>query len=348
MDATGSMTGPALLRGGVLATAGTYYLLCDHVDAEDDEVIVASGRRDRDRIELRELTDLEEIVALIPLLGAWSGVAEAAAMTADGLVLLLTPGAATPDPVPGAGFERPEALGLGRMTALAQVGDHLFALGYGGQAYRRTPASGWQNLNIPPEVIDAGYDPCLYAVAGGLPNGALSFGGLDIGQVDTTPEMDAANDADDGDLLADLLLAEDRPNRGALRIYDGRWRRTELDTPSAIIEILPAPGGSWYVVGAAVIWLTRDFLAFEEVAALPARTAFQDVKAQGEKVLLLVGNELDVLDSGGMVSFDPPLPPIDGPYLGIAPAGRLVAAIFKEGVMLSDGGAWERLYPVFG
>jgi len=338
--------GPASLRGGVLATSGTFYLLCDHEDAEDDELVVVWGRRDGNRIPLTGLTDLEEIVSLIPLSGVWPGSAEAAAMTAEGTVFFLTPAAATPDPIPGAGYNRAGALDLGRMTTLVQAGDYLFAFGFGGQVYRRTPTENWQNLNVSSEASEPGYDPCFYAVV--LGKNEFCFGGIDISRDETTPEMEAANNAGDADLLADLLLADVRPDRTALRIYDGRWRTLDFDYSGAVIEILPAPGRTWYVFSSTgVVWRTPDFLAFDEVVALPGRRYFFDVKARDNDVLLLLGSGLNLLEGGEIVPFDPPLPSIESAYVSISPTVGAIAAMFDGGVMFFDGSRWARLYPIF-
>jgi hypothetical protein len=342
-------TEPAILRGGVLAPSGTFYLLCNDEEAEEGELIVASGRREGDRIALQPLTDLEEIVSLIALSGTWSGIAEAAAIDAEGNVFYLAPSLATVDTIPGAGFEGRGALGLGRMTTLVQLDAYLFALGYGGQVYRRTPDSPWQNLNVPKDVNEPGYDPCLYAVAAGLPEGTFLFGGIDIGQnAASDEELEAADEAGDDDLYAELLLRGSRPDRTTLLAYDGRWGRLSLDFPAAIIEILPEPQRTWLVFSSkGVIWRTRDFLAFDEVLALSGNGYFLDVKAQNSKVLLLILDGLDLLENDELKPFDPPLPLVDAGYLSISPAAGMIAAMFENGVMLFDGGSWEHLYPVF-
>jgi hypothetical protein len=341
---------PAALRGGISVPAGTYYLLCDHEDAEEGELIVASGHRDGDRILLQPLTDLEEIVSLVVLPGAWSSIGEAAAMDAEGNVFYLEPSAASEEAIPGAGFERGGALQLGRMTTLVSLNEQLFAFGYGGQVYRRTPDSPWQNLNIPKEADEPGYDPCLYAVVAGPSEGTLYFGGTDVGtNAASDEELEAADEAGDDDLYAELLLQGSRPDRTALFAYDGRWRRVPLDYPGAVIELLPEPQRAWLVFGSkGVIWRTRDFLAFDEAVALSSDDYFLDVKAQGGKVLLLLQGGLNLLEDDEVVPFDPPLPPIDKPCLSISPTEGTIAAMFESGVMFFDGNSWTRLYPVFG
>ncbi|PBB23655.1 hypothetical protein CK227_27090 [Mesorhizobium sp. WSM4308] len=160
--------------------------------------------------------------------------------------------------------------------------------------------------------------------------------------------MEAANNAGDADLLADLLLADVRPDRTTLRIYDGRWRTLDFDYSGAVIEILPAPGRTWYVFSSTgVVWRTTDFLAFDEVVALPGRRYFFDVKARDNDVLLLLGSGLNLLQGGEIVPFDPPLPSIESAYVSISPTVGAIAAMFESGVMFFDGSRWARLYPIF-
>lgn len=86
--------------------------------------------------------------------------------------------------IPGAGVNSDDAMGWGYMSALRQIGHHLYACGSAGQVYRRTQKGQWahfdQGLLQTPEVserlllraIDGPHEQAIYAI------GAKSSSGL--------------------------------------------------------------------------------------------------------------------------------------------------------------------------
>lgn len=339
------------LTGGVMTESGSIYLLVERYDAEDDESVIFHGVPEGTSVNLLELTDIEEFQKIIPLTGLWQSRFEAAAMTAEGTLFLLEPQGANVEAIPGAGFHNSGAKGIGRMTSLGQVADLLIAAGYGGQVYVRYHNSGWSDISLPPAASPAEPQSVFWDVQRGPGQGALVFAGSDVSPLADSDEIDAANEAGDADLLADLILAASQPNTTSLRIFDGTWSRNLFAEEEALAAIIPlgsAPSASWLIFQTnGAIFQTADFAAFELLFQPAEPIGFSDIKLWKEQPLLLSGNHIFILRNGTLQSFEPALPEDETSCLSISPAGDRIAAFYPDHMQVFDGSGWTRLDPIF-
>ncbi|MBY6089232.1 hypothetical protein [Maritimibacter alkaliphilus] len=337
------MSGDLLLGGGILCPQGGTYLLAVPDEAEDDEVVICSGQRDGAVLRLTPLTDLEEIQGIISLNAPWDAIAEACAMTPEGEVFFLRPHAATLQTIPGAGYSRDDAKGIGRLTALAQVGEDLVATGYSGQVYRHPHgARGWTDISIPVAASDA-HKPVFYDLAPG-PRGALVFGGSELFDMAITPDMEAANEAGDIEALMGLFTENTGEDMMSLRLYDAGWRSADVaGEPGAIVALLRVTEGTLLFSETGIIYLSSDFDVIEVVYRPEQPEGFDDIKLWQGRPLLLSGNTLSVYRDTDLEPFDPPLPAGEEFCLSVSPAGDRILAVFPSHVQLFEAGAWVRL-----
>jgi len=339
------MSGDLLLGGGILCPQGGAYLLVVPAEAEDDEVVVCSARRDGAALRLMALTDLEEIQSIIALSAPWDAIAEACAMTPEGELFFLRPHEAELQTIPGAGYSRDDAKGIGRMTALALVGEDLVATGYSGQVYRYPHGRrGWTDISIPVSSSDA-HKPAFYDIAAG-PGGVLVCGGSELFDMAITPDMEAANDAGDIEALMGLFTESAGEDAMSLRLYDGAWRSADVaGEPGAIVALLRVNTGTLLFSDTGMIYRSSDIDLIEEVYRPEQPEGFDDIKLWQGRPLLLSGNTLSVLRDGELDPFDPPLPSSEAFCLSVSPVGDRILAVFPDHVQLFEGGAWTRLEP---
>lgn len=334
-----------LLGGGILSPQGGIYLLTVPVEAEDDEVVICSARRDSATLRLTALTNLEEIQSIIALRAPWDTVAEACAMTPEGELFFLRPDEAELQTIPGSGYSRDDSKGIGRMTTLAQVGVDLVATGYSGQVYRYSHGRrGWSDISIPVSPSES-HKPVFYDVISG-PGDALVFGGSALFDMAITPDMEAANDAGDIDALMDLFSESEGEDAMSLRLYDGAWRIADTGgEPGAIVALLPVNTGTLLFSDTGMIYRSSDFDAIEEVYRPAQPEGFDDIKLWQGRPLLLSGNTLSVFREGDLDPFDPPLPSGRTFCLSVSPVGDRILAVFPDHVQLFEAGSWTRLEP---
>lgn len=344
------MTDKAPLVGGVLHDSGTFYLLVETDDADDDESVVAVGHAEGDRIVLNELTGLEEIASMICLSADWAVLGQAACLTAEGLVYFLTPSGAQPEIVPGSGYSRDDSRGLGRMTTLGEASGWLFAMGFGGQVYRRRVDSGWEDIGVRPLSDMPPSPPSLLTVAPGPAPESFVFGGLNVSEYEDTDEIEAADEEDDSDRLAELILAAVGDDTLTIRMFNGTWTENEFDVEGIAAPILVEGASSWLIfVSTGTIWRTSEFRSFEEVFATEQpQDGWGDVKQWNGRPLVLNDDSLFVLQGNTLVDFPDPLPTQDTSCLSVSPSAAGLAAVHRNVVQLYDGTSWSLLTPVLG
>ncbi len=333
------------LVGGVLHNSGHFYLLVERDESDDDESAVAVGRAHAENIPLKILSESEEFISLIVLPMEWAAQGEAAALTAEGVVFFIDPYASRSEIVPGAGYSRADSRGVGRMVALREASGWLFAMGLGGQVYRRRVDSPWEDISL---LLSSSLPRVFYTVAPGPVAGSFVFGGLSVGDYEETDEIVSADEAGDADRLADLILEAVEADASSICVYDRGWREVEFDADGEVGPIFFEEGLSWLIfVSTGTIWRTRDFLSFDEVFATDEPLVdWQDVARRNGEVFALDDNVLYLLADAGLTSFRPPLPTVRRPYLSISPSDAGLAAIQRDAVQLYDGAAWNRLVPV--
>jgi hypothetical protein len=319
------------------------FVLYETEECDEDEAILAHAARDANRLVLTRLSDPEEFVGFCPLPQDWAF--SAAAMTAEGEILLSTSAGAERDVILGSGTTREDALARGRMTTLKTLGNRLYALGYGGQIYFRRPGTPWSDISIPPAAGASRSDVCLYAVAGLGDEDAIVAAGTRISDIGDRPDIDAAFDAGDGELFADLILKATRPDLMTIeRLRGGTWSDTEFDYQGIVAEILPDPEAGWLVFGGnGVLWHTSDFAAFDERVVLDRKRRFFDMKLSSGEVLIMVNQTLLRLEGDSLVPFDPALPPLDTGYANVTAVSGQLAAVHAGGIMILESGRWRNL-----
>ncbi|RWP00946.1 MAG: hypothetical protein EOQ98_08010 [Mesorhizobium sp.] len=331
------------LNGGILTESGVYFVLCETSDCDEDEAIISAGRPDGSTLNLRPLTSAKEFVSLIPLAVDWGGPHKAAAITAQGEFFLLGEDSSESQLIPGSGFGRRDSENLGRMTALKQVGAELFALGYGGQVYRRTAAARWSPNHVDARTIAPGVKPCLYDVVKG-PGGNFYFGGIDLAKFERTQEIIDADKNKDLKRWAELLRTKRATDRMGLRYYDGSWHQIDIEYQGAITVMIETEARAWTLFSNyGVAWRTKDFQSFDEVVALGGGRKFWDVKQIAGQTFVMVGQQLNEMRAGELVAFDPPLPPRRDGYTNFTGNSAQLAAFHEKGIVENRGEDWTRL-----
>lgn len=330
------------LNGGILTESGVYFVLCETPECDEDEAVICAGKPVGSNLSLRRISEPREFVSLKPLDRDWGGD-DAAALTAQGEFCLLSATGSTRQFIPGAGFGCSDSSDLGRMTMLKQIGPEIFALGYGGQVYRRTSATGWNSNHVSGDVVGSGLNVCIYDVVKG-PCGVLYFGGVDISKFQRTAEIINADADDDEERWLELLLSSPSGDRMGLRFYDGSWHMIDIEYQGAIAVILETRAGLWTVFSTyGVAWQTEDFSSFDEVIALGGGKKFWDIKQISGNTYVIVGQQLMQLTDGALVPFIPALPrQLDG-YTNVAGNSTTLAAFHEEGVVQLSGRTWTRL-----
>jgi hypothetical protein len=333
------------LNGCIITENQIYFALVETADCEDDDAYVCSGQIDEEELRLRRITPKEEFVSIQPTSAPWDEICDAVALTAQGSIFYLRKDGATSEVVPGTGYEEPGALGLGRLTSVKQINERLFVLGYGGQVYARSHTGEWEGLHIPTGQIEAGVDACLYDVVEG-PESCLYFCGSDITKFERTPELIAADEADDEDLWLELLLAAPSGNQMSLRKYDGAWTDLGFELNGALNIAVATPRGEWALFSnIGVAWRTEDFLSVDELLALPNDQKFWDIKKIGNAILILVGQQLSEFIDGEMVPFAPPLPTTQEGYINLSGNSRCIIGCEENGIRIFQDETWSDTVP---
>lgn len=335
------------LNGGILTTSGVYFVLCETRNCDEDEAIICSGRSDGQRMMLRRLTEPAEFVSIKELFGTWKDGHLAAALSAQGETFFLSELAVSRQIIRGSGYTRDDSLGLGRMTSLKQVEEDLFALGYGGQVYRRSTSIDWQPMHVDRERAVPGANVCLYDVVKG-PEGFLYFGGIELAKFARTPEMIAADEADDEDRWIELLLAVPGDDKMSLRCYDGTWRDLGMEAQGALTVILQTDIHAWTMFSNyGVAWKTEDFASIEEIVVLGDRKKFWDVKNIAKRNFVLVGQQLNELVNDELYIFSQPLPAQGNGYTNITGNEVLLSAFHENGLVELRDGTWREIAVIF-
>jgi hypothetical protein len=97
--------------------------------------------------------------------------------------------------IPGAGLSSPDAAGWGYMSALHQIGDHLYACGGAGQVYKREGPNQWVHMDegllqppdvrerILPRAIKGPHEQAIYVVGATAAEGLPPFAAFWNGQL---------------------------------------------------------------------------------------------------------------------------------------------------------------------
>ncbi len=333
-------------NGGLLTNSDTFYVLVETDECEDDEAIICSGQLEDSQIVLSALTPKAEFVSMKELTGSWRKAHEVAAVTAQGEMHYLNRDAAEFETIPGTGNDQPDSAWLGRLTSVKQVGEHLFALGYGGQVYRRTLPTEWQATHVPRKSNGPKIDACLYDVVLGS-DGNHYFGGTDITKFERTPELIAADEADDEELWLELLLAAPSGDQMSLRRFDGAWHDLGMPYDGAINVIIETDKRVWTLFSnRGTAWRTEDFLAIEETVVLEDGKKFWDIKEIGEGVYILVGQLLNQLVDDELVAVAPPIPFQDDGYTNVSGNAHTIVGFHADGVTLLRDREWSETIPM--
>lgn len=155
-------------------------------------------------------------------------------LSAEGEVLFNWKGAPT-EKIPGAGIDAPDALGFGRMAHLRQIGRHLYAVGDGGQFYRRDEAAfgqgTWHQL-----------DPGLLQDPDALRDALLEPGVAPVREMVRKVYFCVNGPSEDEVYVCGA--------HGTLLVWDGKHTRDlPVPTEASLTAILVAPDRTIYVCG---------------------------------------------------------------------------------------------------
>lgn len=332
------------LTGGVLSETGTYYLLMASGDADEGESVIVAGIATEGKVPVAPVTQPAEWVSIIALPEAWADLGEAAAITAEGEVRFLLRDIAVTEIIEGAGYSGKGALGLGRMIALRECSGTLFALGFGGQVYRRHVDSPWEALG--PVTAVGANRPAFNSVASGPRVGSFVFGGVNISEFNTNDAIKAADSAGDAMLLADLILDSLGDDTPALRLFEADWSTELFDGDGILGPIFKMPSSSWSLfTSSGTILSSSDLVFFEEVYAPPRPRPWDDAKIWNNQLIVLAGNEIQILSGDSLESFPVQLPETKGQSLSLSPVSQGLAVIQSDAVVYFNRSTWEKLVP---
>jgi hypothetical protein len=328
------------LSGGVFTETGRFYLLIAEGNPDDDLSRLARGRREGNTILLEPLSARQEFVSIDALSSAWRSLGEVAALTAEGALVFAGADGSNQEIVTGSGYSRKDSRRLGRMTTIRECGDYLYAMGFGGQVYRRVVGGAWEAIG--PEDSEA-KPPSYYTVAPARTASEFVFGGAGISEYSETDEIRAAEEAGDASRLADLILDSIDADALIVSLYSGAWDHVDVAGTGAVGPILRITDGWLIFVSTGLILKTSDFSSFSEVYAPTRPTPFQDVKVWSSRPIILMQRQLLRLDPGGMVPFDPSLPLRETPCLSLWPSAAGLAAVHRDAVLVLRDDRWETL-----
>ncbi|GAA0293448.1 hypothetical protein [Rhodovulum strictum] len=306
---------------------------------EDEEFGLHVGRRVDGRMRFAQRAEVDDLVALSASPPAWQGACDFVALSGEGEVTLV--GAETrTEQIAGAGYTAPGAAGYGRMSSLVAREDHLFALGYGGQAYLKETAGGpWRFLSL--DFPRAANDTTVFYSAMRTGSGGYLFGGEFAPRPVFSDALLAANAAGDATRVAELLIRGRRTGHGVLWALDGAvWRPLDLPTGEQVF-FLDRLGERVLVVCVRAASLLDP--AGEEIVAAPIEP---DAPVKG---LLRMRGGVQALTGGVLVPMDgtEPAPgwaePLPAPDEVFCAAGSASAAYAFEDarILVNEGNGWQ-------
>lgn len=285
---------------------GAFFVLLPHGPADEDASVIAWGRATDAQLTGEALTEPLDVRSLIATSGAWTEHADAIALGADGEVLLMKGERVVVEHVRGSESKKESRTFLGHMTRLQQVGDALFAVGYGGQVYVRKPDDAWRPVSTSAPRLPH-YGICFYGVVPSS-RGLVCFG-THVGENAADEEqLDALADAGDFDRYAELMLEGNRPNTMALWRCedDGAWRQLQAPQGTSVFSSWSGADGHLLFVDTGEVLRTRDFETFE--AHLSLASAADDVDGTAEQLVLLIGDTVFEYARGALSKVGPPFP----------------------------------------
>ncbi len=336
-----------LIRTAAADPFGNFCLILESLGATaDSPSVVLEYLQARPQPWRRYQTDLD-LVAVARLPDDGSGGAAFIAMSGSGDVIEITE-TLTRERIAGAGFSDPDSSNLGRMTRLQVVEDKIMALGFGGQAYLRKGAGVWAPVaaQFPrPGVVSDTYKFLAADVVQDL--GAMAFAGNVVTGIGENAAIDAANDADDADLLVELMLQETRPDSGAILILKGgSWSEIEVPFSGEVDGLVADSSGAVFVwVRDGQIYSTRDFTELSEIAVEDTATGFSALDTYNGKALAATEVTLVWLDQAGTTAFDPAPPVSNGNVVDLAGDGSDLFMFRSASILRLRLGVWQEITP---
>jgi hypothetical protein len=314
-------------------------MLCIAVrdDPEGEEFRLLTGRPEGTRLALEVAGEIEDLISLAS--PTWQADVQFVAMSGDGEIALIGPGWRE-ERIPGAGYHGHESFGVGRMSSLVVRADHLFALGYGGQAYlKEGPDANWRYLAA--DFPRSDHDSTVFYSAL-RSDGGYFFGGELSARSKFSDDLLNANAAGDAKRVFDLLMKESRPNYGVLW-HLGRegWRQVDLPTNEQVFFLEP------FGRGILIVGVQATFLLIGEDQLAEAPVGFD----APVKALMRFGGGLCALSGGAIVAlpgaeiaagFQGPVPNPDEVFCATA-SDRALYAFDDTRVYRNVGSGWLKL-----
>lgn len=321
------------LNGAVGPTSGFYFLLVDG-GYEDDESVLAVGRRVGESVEIQPLSDAQEFVSIDTMPGTGFGGALVCALTADG-TLMFSDGVESWSEVVVRDPPR-------RLRTVRFVDGVLYVAGFGGQVYRRRDDEPWDDISFDVPELVSGYALFYHVVAG--PDGTPLFGGTFLHQRKITDAMKAALDAGDGKLFRKLKRASKQPDHMLVAEYRDGWRVRFTEEIGVVSWLWHDGSGDFHLAsGTGDVWLTQQFQFLEPLVAPDDAAAFDDIEVHDGEPLFLRGGKLFRLGGSGLVAFEPTLPDAATSVMGLWGGEEGVIAVGSDAIWSLDGSTWERL-----
>jgi len=309
---------------------------------DDEPDAIHYGTLDEAAIDLTHSFEMDDVVSLCAVPSPFEH--EFLAMDGDGTLLWFGGGAHRTEKIVGAG-NGDSAKSAGRMSELQVSADRVFALGFGAQAYQcDTPEAGWTDCAVGLSAKIAPEDTLLLTSAMiHLESGVLHVGGTLVGgtRPDAEEAIDAANDAGDAELLAELLLGNVKNDRGALWRHGSEWEEVPLPIDDPVVDLFSLPSAVVVLAAQAEILSAADGEPFQRRSDERPDGYLKGFCRYRDRVLLSFSESLFTFDGQAFERF------ADSPFadaffdLVETPLGLLAAS--EKKVLRLDGDGWHGL-----
>lgn len=336
-----------LIRTAAADPQGNFCLILEFPGtAPDTPSVIIEFQRDRSEPWRRYKTSLD-LIAVCRVPQNASGGAGFIAMSGSGDVIEISD-VLTQERIQGAGYSDPDSNNLGRMTRLQVFDNKNLALGFGGQAYLRVGSRIWAPFATPfPKPVATTDTYKLIAADVVSDINAVAFAGCLVTGLEESEAIEAANFANDADLLVELMLQEVRPDSGVVLLFrHGSWSEVNVPFSGLVDGLVSDQSGSTFLwVRDGQIYGTRNFADLVEVANEDGVTGFSSLNTFDGKAVAATETNILWLDLTGTTIFSPAPPNSNGNVVDLSGEGRRLFLFRSASILCFSDGMWVEIVP---
>lgn len=235
------------------------------------------------------------------------------------------------------------APGKGMLSAFENIRGELFALGRGGQVYRRD--ASWMPLSstFPMEADATDHVSFVAGGAYGDPDG-LCFGGFATPQLENFDEV-ADLLLSDPDSFLDRIDNEVRPIYGTLWLFEsGQWIKMEMPTSAEITSFLRRDSGHlFFSTDQGFVGRIISVSQIEEAYSWSDRRKVVRLFVWDGRFIVLLGNEIVALDVDHKTEDSLPVSRGFDDLCNLHPVGQHVWLVDGRGLARWNGADWDEV-----